>query len=203
MLWVDKHRPKSLKDLTYHEKVTERLLSLTSRDNVANMPHLLFYGPPGVGKKTRISALLKEIYGNGVERLRLDKRTFKTPTNREIEIHMICSNYHVELNPGTVGLDDRYVIQDVIKEMASNKSLTSTSTANSTSNNNNNTGGANVPYKTVLLVEVDKLSRQAQASLRRTIVVPYWIWWHLNPDRPNLKHNWANHRIHIANDCHL
>ena len=32
-------------------------------------PHLLFYGPPGSGKKTLIVALLKEIYGNGAERV--------------------------------------------------------------------------------------------------------------------------------------
>lgn len=35
-------------------------------------PHLLFYGPPGSGKKTLIVALLKEIYGNGAERVRID-----------------------------------------------------------------------------------------------------------------------------------
>lgn len=34
-------------------------------------PHLLFYGPPGSGKKTLIIALLKEIYGNGAERVHL------------------------------------------------------------------------------------------------------------------------------------
>ena len=157
MLWVDKHRPRSLKDLSYHENVTKRLVRLA--ENSSNMPHLLFYGPSGAGKKTRIMALLKEIYGVGVERLRLDKRTFRTPTKRDVDLHMICSNYHVELNPGSVGLDDRFVVQDVIKEMASNKSITSTTTTTSMV----------VGYKMVVLVEVDQLSRQAQAALRRTM----------------------------------
>ena len=166
MLWVDKHRPRSLKDLSYHENVNKRLVRLA--ENGSNLPHLLFYGPSGGGKKTRIMALLKEIYGVGVERLRLDKRTFKTPTKRDVDIHMICSNYHVELNPGSVGLDDRFVIQDVIKEMASNKSITSTTTTSTTASTASTTTN-NIKYKMVVLVEVDQLSRQAQAALRRTM----------------------------------
>ena len=34
-------------------------------------PHTLFYGSPGVGKKTLILAMLKQIYGPSVERLKV------------------------------------------------------------------------------------------------------------------------------------
>jgi len=34
-----------------------------------------------------------------------------------------CSNYHVELNPSDVGNNDRYVVQEVIKELAKNRPL--------------------------------------------------------------------------------
>lgn len=46
-------------------------------------PHLLFYGPQGSGKKTLIIALLKEIYGNGAERVGSSKRLATLSTSKE------------------------------------------------------------------------------------------------------------------------
>jgi replication factor C subunit 3/5 len=168
MLWVDKHRPKKIDDLSYHNDVTERLRALVC--NPSTMPHLFFYGPSGSGKKTRIASVLREIYGPGAEKLKLDKRTFTTPTKRIIEINLITSNYHIELSPGDAGLNDRFVVQEVVKEMAANKNIISatsllgegdTMTTRPTKNK--------ADFKTVVLMDCDQLSRQAQAALRRTM----------------------------------
>ncbi len=44
----------------------------------------------------------------------------------EVELTMLSSNYHVEMSPGDVGNNDRYVVQAIIKEMAKSRPLDST-----------------------------------------------------------------------------
>jgi replication factor C subunit 3/5 len=174
MLWVDKHRPMKMDDLSYHQDVTIRLRALTS--NSYNMPHLFIYGPSGAGKKTRIATILREIYGPAADKLRLDKRTFVTPTKRTIDVNLITSNYHIELTPGDAGLNDRYVIQEIVKEMASNKNIISSTMTTTTSNNTTEDTTTGIKshnkrpeYKTIVLMDCDTISRQAQAALRRTM----------------------------------
>eukprot|EP00116_Pleurobrachia_bachei_P017337 sb/3477599/ len=91
-LWVDKHRPTSLSKLDYHTGLAGNLKKLVTG---GDFPHLMVYGPSGAGKKTRIMCLLKEIYGGGVEKLRIEHHTFTTPSNRKVEISTIASNYHI------------------------------------------------------------------------------------------------------------
>lgn len=44
--WIEKYRPKSLNDISYQSDSIQMLQkSLQS----GNLPHLLFYGPPGTG----------------------------------------------------------------------------------------------------------------------------------------------------------
>ncbi|CAN0374228.1 unnamed protein product [Pylaiella littoralis] len=159
MLWVDKHRPKSLESLDVHPELTTRLVAMSEDGEI---PHLLFYGPAGSGKKTRVLALLKRIYGPGAERVRLEHRSFKTPSNRVVELTTVASNYHIEMSPGDAGIYDRYVVQDIIKEIAQSRSLASSLG-----------GGAEnkskIGHKVVVLVGVDRLTTQAQAGLRRTM----------------------------------
>ena len=153
-LWVDKHRPNSLKKLTINDEITAKLTSLASSHE---LPHLLFFGPSGAGKKTRVIALLREIYGPSVDKIKLEHRTFKTSTNKTIEITTLGSNYHIECNPSDAGSNDRFVIQEVIKEIASHGSLSRGASSDS------GTGGRS--FKVVILNEVDKLSRQVLESL--------------------------------------
>ncbi|KJE88579.1 replication factor C subunit, variant [Capsaspora owczarzaki ATCC 30864] len=150
-LWVDKYRPTNLDKLDYNLTLSKQLKHLVS---AGDFPHMMVYGPPGAGKKTRVMCLLRELYGPGVEKLKVEHRTFKTPSDAKLEIITIASNYHIELNPSDAGTQDRLVVQDILKEIASSHQL-DTQTQRS--------------FKVVVLTEVDKLSKDAQHALRRTM----------------------------------
>ena len=119
-LWVDKYRPKSLDSIDYHFNISKRLKSLASS---GDFPHLLVYGPSGAGKKTRILATLQELYGPGVNRMKIDVRTFKTPSNRKIEFNIVSSPYHIEITPSDLGNNDRIIIQDLLKEIGQTEQI--------------------------------------------------------------------------------
>ena len=51
--------------------------------------------------------LLKELYGSGVEKLRIKKHEFTTPSNKKLEIATLASNYHIEVTPSDAGMHDR------------------------------------------------------------------------------------------------
>lgn len=77
----------------------------TSKD----FPHLLFHGPSGAGKKTRVLTLLREIYGPSVLKVRPETRTIKKEGGKSVEVTVMSSKYHIELNPSDAGMQDRMV----------------------------------------------------------------------------------------------
>jgi len=60
-IWVEKYRPKKLADVVGQDDVTSRLSSYVK---TGNLPHLLFAGPPGVGKTACAIALVRELFGD-------------------------------------------------------------------------------------------------------------------------------------------
>ncbi|NLT38389.1 MAG: replication factor C small subunit [Methanomassiliicoccus sp.] len=60
-IWIEKYRPKTLKDIIGQRDIVDRLESYA---RAHNLPHLMFAGPAGTGKTTSAIALAKELYGD-------------------------------------------------------------------------------------------------------------------------------------------
>jgi hypothetical protein len=86
-----------------------------------DLPHTLFYGPAGAGKTTLMKATLRELYGPGVERVKVETTPWKvaTPSRTvDVELTTLASNYHVELTPADAGNMDRCVERERRREGA-------------------------------------------------------------------------------------
>lgn len=150
-LWVDKYRPCELEDLTFNVEQSAQLAKFLC---FGDFPHLMFCGPSGAGKRTRIECLLKKLYGKGVETVHIEPQEFQTSSGKKLQINIITSLYHIELTPSDVGFHDRIVIQEIIKEAASVQQLNAISQR---------------PFKVVILNEAENLTKDAQHALRRTM----------------------------------
>nr|AEH58814.1 replication factor C subunit 3 [Karenia brevis] len=151
LLWVDKHRPKSLDEMDYHHDLSARLKKLAAQ---GNQPHMLFVGPSGAGKSTRVYAMLRELYGPGTDMIKVETKSVapnpSSPSNT-VDIQVVVSNYHLVLTPSDVGNKDRAVVMQLIKEVAAHPPL------------------GNHTFKVVVIEDAGASNPQAQAPLRRTM----------------------------------
>lgn len=59
-IWIEKYRPKKLDDVVGQTEVLKRVKSYVQS---RNLPHLLFSGPPGVGKTATAICVARELFG--------------------------------------------------------------------------------------------------------------------------------------------
>lgn len=160
MLWVDKHRPNNFRQFVIHKFIANSVEKLVS---VGDCPHILFYGPPGSGKKTIILSLLQELYGCQIEKTRVEHKPWDIDMpgrsgKIEVDVTTLSSNFHVEINPSDAGYHDKYIIQGVLEEMAKNNAVLEGSSCHKTCN-----------LKLLIINEADQLTNEAQQCLRRNM----------------------------------
>ena len=151
MFFIDKYCPKTIEDAYFHKNDLLKLATMSKDDS---LPHIIFYGPDGCGKKTIIKLFLEMIYDEHVHKLNDSIYMVTGSGNSTTEVAIKQSNYHIVIEPNNNNFD-RYLIQDVVKEYAKRIPL--------------GVFTAKKIFKTVLINNVDNLSYYAQTSLRRTM----------------------------------
>jgi len=148
MFLIDKHVIKSKNNIIFHKELYEKVFK---KDFLDNLIHLIIHGKNGSGKRTLINCIINELYGKIVtEKILFEVNTYG---NKIDEILLEKSQYHIIVKPNNSAFD-RYVLQDVIKNFAQ---IIIPNEQNSYN------------YKLVIIDSIDKLSRQAQNALRRTM----------------------------------
>jgi replication factor C small subunit len=66
LMWVEKYRPFKLDDIVNQKEIVESLKNLMKES--AEMPHLLFTGPAGVGKTTTALCISRQLLGEDWKR---------------------------------------------------------------------------------------------------------------------------------------
>ena len=142
-----------LNNMYFHKDILKKLY-IMSQDS--SIPHIIFYGPEGCGKKTTIQLFLEMLFNKQIRKKYLTDCKYEVSSSgsKSNDVIIKQSNYHIIINPNNNNAD-KYLIQDVVKEYAKRMPL--------------NVFTNSKPFKVVLINNADNLSHFAQTSLRRTM----------------------------------
>lgn len=60
-IWTEKYRPQTFEEVAGQQEIVKRVKALVENNN---LPHLLFAGPPGVGKTTLSLVIARKLFGD-------------------------------------------------------------------------------------------------------------------------------------------
>jgi replication factor C subunit 3/5 len=111
MFFIDKYVPKNEEEFVFHKDIYN-ILKIMSEDD--SIPHVIFHGSSGTGKKTMVNLFMKMLFGDSI----LNHKNLaynvsgsgNTTTVEEFE----QSFHHIFIEPKGNN-HDRYLIHDVIK----------------------------------------------------------------------------------------
>lgn len=153
--WVERYRPKSLKDVSHQ---TEVVSTLQNAVETGRLPHLLFYGPPGSGKTSVALALCRQLWHPSQWKRRVLE--LNASDERGISVVREKIKHFASLAVGQA----RPKAAEAGSFFAKDKDGTEDTTMEDAESY------PNPPFKVIILDEADTVTPDAQAALRRIIV---------------------------------
>ena len=152
----------SVKKITYesykndnNKLIDEKLITYLEKiSNDKELPHVIFYGGGGTGKKTIINIFLSMIYGNSIYNLK--KRIYQVPGSggKVKDIEVLESDYHIIIKPNNNNFD-RYMVPKIVKDYTYLSPISIYEEKKD--------------FKTIQIDNLDNLAFTSQACLRRII----------------------------------
>jgi replication factor C subunit 3/5 len=137
----------------FHRELFKKLQKISDDDE---LPHIIFYGKAGTGKKTVLNLFLEMIFGECVYDTNDASYIVKSSGNIDNEVIVKQSDYHIVIEPNNNNFD-KTLMHHIGVNYAKKKPL------------NNCINGRNRNFKVIQINNLEELSTRAQTSLRRTI----------------------------------
>jgi replication factor C subunit 3/5 len=146
-LFIDKYRPQSFDEIQFNQDVAKKFIACSKNNQI---PHIVIKGPNGSGKKTFANLYIRTKYGKSNLQMRHQHLEINH-ASKSIEIQFLYSQYHYHIDPSAYGVYDRLIIQGFIKDILQIKPI------------------CDIPYHLIVIEHADRLTVEAQQSLRRTL----------------------------------
>uniref|UniRef100_J3N554 Replication factor C C-terminal domain-containing protein n=1 Tax=Oryza brachyantha TaxID=4533 RepID=J3N554_ORYBR len=114
-VWADKYRPNFLKDFICNKDAARELYQQVTAQECN---HIIFEGPPAVGKRSMVSALIRDALApDGLKTEEIIKRfELKGEIAKHIDIRVKISGHHVEVNLADIHGYEKHVITTLLNE---------------------------------------------------------------------------------------
>jgi replication factor C subunit 3/5 len=149
MFIIDEFFPNCEEDIYFNKDIYDMLKRMS---NDTSIPHIIFYGTPGSGKKVMLWLFLEMLFDKTVYDIKNISYDIVGSGGKIIKEVVKQSDYHISIEPKNTNFD-RYLIHDIVKEYAKRISLGVYQT--------------NRSFRCVQINNLDNLSYYAQTALRR------------------------------------
>ncbi|CAD6204583.1 unnamed protein product [Miscanthus lutarioriparius] len=114
-VWADKYRPNVLNEFICNKTVADELYQLLVAHQCS---HFIFEGPPAVGKRSMVLALIRDAFGP--HDLKIEEQTkrfeLKGEVRKHIDVRVKTSEHHVEVSLADLHGYEKYVITTLLNE---------------------------------------------------------------------------------------